>query len=305
MRGIRPRQVYVRVDPMFPAIPDSAAVSIRGDLLDRILFVPTRSAAALCMHLTYEELTAQKFTNETTITLLRVRCRDLRAVDVRMELVANGPVPKPFEYNTVEGGRDTVSRVKKLNVYVAIHVQKIEELLARINREKDMRQQWIRANHGSANLIKEMRARSRTVVDELFKREYTGTMVDWASNVGSSSHDFSCAEAAGGVRMSGMSTVSASALQHSQVPYVFDERTARGEREDRMAEARILKPSRGEIFIRGSFVLISVTYKKHSQAKSSVWRLGCSSCVIIHDDSRLLVSISTTTICIDQLPRGM
>ena len=80
------------------------------------------------MDLMYEELTAQNCTKATTITLLREKCSDLHAVYVWMERVANGTVPKPLVYNTVEGGGDTASRVKKLNSYVALHVQKIEKL---------------------------------------------------------------------------------------------------------------------------------------------------------------------------------
>ncbi len=49
------------------------------------------------------------------------------------------------------------------------------------------------------------------------------------------------------MRISGMPTASASTPQHSQVPSVFDEQTARRKREERIAEAGIAKPSRGEI----------------------------------------------------------
>ena len=146
-----------------------------------------------------------------------------------------------------------------------------------------------------------MKVRSRAVVEELFKREYTRNMVGWASNIGSSSHDSSWAEAVSGVRMSGMPIASASALQHSQVPSVFDEQTARIKRDKRIAEAGIAKLSRVEIltarrvaryresnvdvalsnhlnikngwthavlddsakiFVRGSFVFIAVAYKR-------------------------------------------
>ena len=128
--------------------------------------------------MTYDELSAENCTRAITLTLLRERARDLATVCGRMERVVEAKPVEDFVFDNTEGTGDVVSRVRNLNGFIAHHVRKVECLRAVINRKRELKKAWNRTNRGAGNVIREMHASSRAVVDELFRREKSGTLKD-------------------------------------------------------------------------------------------------------------------------------
>ena len=94
-------------------------------------------AAARRFKFTYEELNVANFTRANTITLLRERARDLRATYIRLERCINDTPVVPFTFDLEEGDGSWGSRALKLNEYIHKHVNDIEALRGRMNRDVD------------------------------------------------------------------------------------------------------------------------------------------------------------------------
>ena len=84
------------------------------------------NAVANRVQLAYHELNIRNVHRATTVTLLRERAPDLRAVYARMwRCFADNPVT-PFLYDTKEGEGSWDSRARNLKKYVDDHVREVE-----------------------------------------------------------------------------------------------------------------------------------------------------------------------------------
>jgi len=134
------------------------------------------TSAAARVHMTYEELSVENIARASTVTLLRERARDLRAVYVRMWRCFAGNKPTEFLYDSTEGDGGETSKMANLNSYIAVHVARVEQLRMELMRNAEAKKRWKKAQRSGGRLVREMRARSVAVVDELSKREHMGLL---------------------------------------------------------------------------------------------------------------------------------
>ena len=136
-------------------------------------------AAARKFTFTYDELNVANVTCANTITLLRERARDLRATYVLLERCINDTLVVPFTFDLEEGDGSWDSRAHKLSEYIRKHVNYIETLRGHMNRDKDAKKWWKRANRVGGRVVREMRELSRAIHSELLRRDDNGTFAGW------------------------------------------------------------------------------------------------------------------------------
>ncbi len=97
-----------------------------------------------------------------------------------MKRIVDSSLPDFLVFDTEEGDGDVLTRVKNLNDCIAQHVRKIELQRVIMNSNQRMRTALHHAYRSSRRLVKELLARSRAVVEEFFRLEYSGCSVDCA-----------------------------------------------------------------------------------------------------------------------------
>ncbi len=116
------------------------------------------------------EVTVHNVGQASTLTLLRIRARDIRAQYVRMwRCYANNRV-QPFVYDSHEGDGDIVQKVRNLRKYIAHHITVLESLRILVDRDESSRSRLKRANRSTGYLTRLLRERNGAVVDELVAR---------------------------------------------------------------------------------------------------------------------------------------
>ena len=81
-------------------------------------------------------------------------------------------------YSSHEGDGDDTSKIINLRTYVDNHVRVIEQLRVKVMRSAEASKRWKRSNRSSGTLVKNMRARSQAVLEELIRRDDAGTLLD-------------------------------------------------------------------------------------------------------------------------------
>ena len=119
----------------------------------------------------HDEVNAHNVGVATTLSILRVRARDLRAEYTRMWRCYTGVSVQPFLYDSPEGSSSYLSRTQNLRDYIEAHVRRLEDLRAKVMRNPEAKARWIKSNKGGGVLRRQLRARSQAVVTDLAHRE--------------------------------------------------------------------------------------------------------------------------------------
>lgn len=85
----------------------------------------------------HDEVNVDNIGVATTITLLHIRARDLRAEYTRMWHCYTGVYVQPFIYDSPEGAGSDFSRTQNLRNYIDSHVRVLEDLRAKIVRNSE------------------------------------------------------------------------------------------------------------------------------------------------------------------------
>ena len=119
----------------------------------------------------HDEVNAANVGVASTLSLLRIRARDLRAEYTRMWRCYSGGLVQPFIYDSPEGAGSDLSRTQNLRDYIASHVRVLEDLRAKVMRSSEAKARWVKSNKGGGVLKRQLRSRSQAVVTELAARE--------------------------------------------------------------------------------------------------------------------------------------
>ena len=119
----------------------------------------------------HDEVNSDSVGVATTLSLLRIRARDLRAEYTRMWRCYTGGSVQPLVYDSPEGSGSDLSRTQNLRDYITAHVRRLEDLRANVMRNSQAKARWIKSNKGGGVLKRQLRARSQAVVTELAHRE--------------------------------------------------------------------------------------------------------------------------------------
>ena len=116
------------------------------------------------------EVTSQNVKHASTLILLRIQARDVRAQYERMwRCYANNRV-QPFVYDSHEGNGDKDEKISNLCKYIIDHIKVIENYRILVDRCKISRSRFKRANRSGGYLTRLLRERNGAVVDELMAR---------------------------------------------------------------------------------------------------------------------------------------
>ena len=116
------------------------------------------------------EVTPQNVKHASTLTLLRIRARDVRAQYVRMWRCYTNNHVQPFVYDSHEGNGNIDEKISNLRKYIIDHIKVIENLRILVDRCKTSRSRLKRANRSGGYLTRLLRERNGAVVDELMAR---------------------------------------------------------------------------------------------------------------------------------------
>ena len=116
------------------------------------------------------EVTSQNVKHASTLTLLRIRARDVRAQYVCMWRCYASNHLQPFVYDSHEGYGDIDEKISNLHKYIIDHIKVIDNLCILVDRCETLRNRLKRANRSSGYLARLFRERNGAVVDELMAR---------------------------------------------------------------------------------------------------------------------------------------
>ena len=116
------------------------------------------------------EVTSQNVKHASTLTLLRIRAREVRAQYVRMSRCYATSHVQPFVYDSHQGNCDIEEKISNLRKYIIDHIKVIENLRILVDRCKTSRSRLKRANRSGGYLTRLLRERNGAVVDELMAR---------------------------------------------------------------------------------------------------------------------------------------
>ena len=127
------------------------------------------TARAVRTEMSKEEVTAANVRNASTLTLLRIRARNIRSVYERLWRCHVDGDKVPFLYASKEGDGDDDddARVKELLDYLAQDVRVIEDLRAKVERSPRSKAAWKKCNKGGGFRRRMFLERDAVVVQEL------------------------------------------------------------------------------------------------------------------------------------------
>ena len=114
-----------------------------------------------------EEVTAANVRTASTLTLLRIRARNVRSVYERLWRCHVDSVKVPFLYDSKEGNGDDISRIDELHRYVAQHVRVVADLRSKVERSPRSKAAWKKCNKGGGSRRRMFLARDAAVMQEL------------------------------------------------------------------------------------------------------------------------------------------
>ena len=129
------------------------------------------TARAVRTEMSKEEVTAANVRTASTLTLLRIRARNIRSVYERLWRCHVDGVKVPFLYDSKEGDGDENTRINELRHYVAQHVRVVEDLRAKVERSPRSKTAWKKCNKGGGSRRRMLLERDAAVVQELSRRE--------------------------------------------------------------------------------------------------------------------------------------
>ena len=130
-----------------------------------------RTARAVRIEMSKEEVTAANVRNASTLTLLRIRARNIRSVYERLWRCHVDGNRVPFLYDSKEGNGDDNARLQELRHYIAQHVRVVEDLRAKVERSPRSKAAWKKCNKGGGSRKRMFLERDAAVVQELSRRE--------------------------------------------------------------------------------------------------------------------------------------
>ena len=130
-----------------------------------------RTARAVRTEMSKEEVTAANVRDASTLTLLRIRARNIRSVYERLWRCHVDGVKVPFLYDSKEGDNDDDSRIKELRDYIIRHVRVVEDLRAKVERSPRSKAAWKKCNKGGGSRKRMFLEREAAVVHELSRRD--------------------------------------------------------------------------------------------------------------------------------------
>ena len=116
-----------------------------------------------------DEATVDNIAYASTLTLLRLRARDVRAKYVRMWRCYDNNVVESFLYESQEGSGAVADRVKRLQATIDEHVRVTESLRIRFDKCSESKRRWKRANRSGGHLSRFTSARHEAVLMELMR----------------------------------------------------------------------------------------------------------------------------------------
>ena len=119
-----------------------------------------------------EEVTAANVLNVSTLTLLRIRTRNLGSDYERLWWCSHVDCDKvPFLYDSKEGDGDDDSRIQELRRYVALHVRVVVDLRAKVERSHWSKSTSKKCKKGGGSRRRMFLDRASAVEQELSRRE--------------------------------------------------------------------------------------------------------------------------------------
>ena len=139
--------------------------------------VSVRTARAVRTEMSKEEVTVANVRDASTLTLPRIRARNIRSVYERLWRCHLDGVKVPFLYDSKEGDGEDDSRTKEVRDYVAQHVRMLENLRAKVERSPRSKAAWKKCNKDGCSRKRMLLERDAAVVQELSRRDQEGADV--------------------------------------------------------------------------------------------------------------------------------
>ena len=130
-----------------------------------------RTAHAVRIEMSKEEVTAANVRNASTLTLLRSRDRNIRSVYERQWRCHFDYNRVPFLYDSKEGNAAHNARIRELRDYIAQHVRMVEDLRAKVERSPRSKAAWKKCNKGGGSRRRMILEGDAAGVQELSRRE--------------------------------------------------------------------------------------------------------------------------------------
>ena len=130
-----------------------------------------RTARAVRIEVSKEEVTVANVRNASTLTLLRIRARNIRSVYERLCRYHVEFTRVPFLYDSKEGDGDDNERIQKLRYYISQHVRVVEDFRAKVERSPRLKAAWKKCNKKGGSRRRMFLEREAAVVQELSRRE--------------------------------------------------------------------------------------------------------------------------------------
>ena len=110
-----------------------------------------RTARVVRTEMSKEEVTAANVSDAYTLTLLRIRARNIRSVDERSWRSYVGGAKVSFLYDLKEGDGDDNARINELRGYTVQHVRVVEDFRAKFERSPRSKSAWKKCNKGGGS----------------------------------------------------------------------------------------------------------------------------------------------------------
>jgi len=211
----------------------SRQVHAHQSLMDALLRTASAdgsTARAVRQELVKEEVTAANVRSATSLTLMRLRARTLRATYEKLWRCFANNERVPFVYSSHEGEGSDGERMENLRKYISAHVRRVEDLRTLVERNSSTKSRWKKANKGGGKRARMFAEREAAVIAELQYRETNGT-------IGEEEMD---------ARATSPVDDSAKTVTPVLYPAAYAADIARIEREMEAEEEGVKKPSRGE-----------------------------------------------------------
>ena len=130
-----------------------------------------RTARAVRIEMSKEEVTAANVCNASSLTLLRIRTRNIHSVYERLWRCHVNCNRVPFLCDSKEVDGDDNARIRELRDYIAQHVREVEDLRAKVECSPRSKAAWKKCSKGDGSRRRMFLEQDAAVVQELSLRE--------------------------------------------------------------------------------------------------------------------------------------
>ena len=130
-----------------------------------------RTARAVRTEMSKEEFAVANVRDASTLTLLRIRVRNIRSVYECLWRCYVDGVKVPFLYDSKERDGDDTARINELRDYIVQDVRVFEDLRAKFERSTRSKSSWKKYNKGDVSRRKMFLEREAAIAQELTRRE--------------------------------------------------------------------------------------------------------------------------------------